>query len=236
MEGSSSSPRPPRNGEDRSAVDPSPRLGLTNRFFSIYGKWFGYNGGRNSTVASEAYIDGPYGPKSKAVGVDVTSTDEMEAVYRLHYTLLLYIAVRKFRVPASDAESLIQEVFLAYLSNSKGVRDIRSWLVGAMSNASRQYWRARGRTEPLPDDMSERSDPGSAGLADKVALKITVRETLSRLHEKCRETLRLHYFEGCSAPEVARELATTPRYAEKLIHKCLKRAHEIYLTLTAGKK
>jgi RNA polymerase sigma factor (sigma-70 family) len=184
-------------------------------------------------VSSNVFTPGP-SPKGRVVD-SVQTEDQLEQVYRQHYTLLLYISCRKFRVPAGDAESLIQEVFLSYLSASRDVRDVRSWLVGAISNASRQYWKARGRTESLPDDMGERSDPLSAGLAETVATRITVRETLARLHEKCRETLRLHYFEGCSAPEVARELSTTNRYAEKLIHKCLKRAYEIYLTLTAGR-
>ena len=50
---------------------------------------------------------------------------------------------------------------------------------------------------------------------------------------RCRETLKLHYFDGRSASEVARELETTTRYAEKLIHNCLKRVREIYMNITA---
>lgn len=159
------------------------------------------------------------------------SCDQMEDVYRLHYDLLLYVARRRFRVPFGDAESLIQEVFLSYLSASSEVRDVRAWLLGAISNASRHYWRSRGRTESLPDDLHKQSDPRS--VAEKLANTLTVRDTLAHLHEKCRETLRLKYFEGCSAAEVAKELDTTNRYAEKLIHNCLKRAHQIYRTLTA---
>jgi RNA polymerase sigma factor (sigma-70 family) len=153
----------------------------------------------------------------------------MEDVYRLYYDLLLYVARRRFRVPPSDAEALIQEVFVSYLSSANEVRDVRSWLLGAISNASRHYWRSRGRIESLPDDMDKKSDPRSS--ADNIATSLTVRETLSHLHEKCRETLRLRYFEGCSAAEVARELDTTNRYAEKLIHTCLKRAYQVYRTL-----
>lgn len=153
----------------------------------------------------------------------------MEDVYRLYYDLLLYVARRRFRVPPSDAEALIQEVFVSYLSSANEVRDVRSWLLGAISNASRHYWRSRGRIESLPDDLNQKSDPRSS--ADNIATSLTVRETLSHLHEKCRETLRLRYFEGCSAAEVARELDTTNRYAEKLIHTCLKRAYQVYRTL-----
>ena len=159
-----------------------------------------------------------------------SSFDQLEDVYRLHYDLLLYVARRRFRVPAGDAENLIQEVFVCYLSTAAEVRDVRSYLLGAISNASRHYWRLRGRTDQLPQDMAKKSDPNAS--AESLDNSMTVRDTLSHLHEKCRETLRLRYYEGCSAAEVAKELDTTNRYAEKLIHNCLKRAHQIYQNLT----
>ncbi|HVR42835.1 MAG TPA: sigma-70 family RNA polymerase sigma factor [Thermoanaerobaculia bacterium] len=170
--------------------------------------------------------------------VELTQTrtaQEIEDVYRLHFNLLKYLACQKFKITENDAENVIHEVFVAYLSAAGQVRDVRSWLVGAMCNASRNYWRSHGRLEGLPADMGKRGDPASAGLADAVATKVTVRETLSRLHQKCQDTLRLRYMEGCSAIEVATQLETTSRYAEKLIAKCLKRAHEIYVRLTSGK-
>lgn len=163
-------------------------------------------------------------------------TQAIEDVYRDHFDLLHYIACRKFKIPEGDTDNLIQEVFLAYLSSVNEVRETRSFLVGAICNASRRYWIVRGRSEPLPEDILEQGDPGSHGLAETFAMRLTIRQTLNRLHEKCRETLRLRYFEGCSAAEVAKELDTTHRYAEKLIHNCLKRAHEIYLILTEVKK
>jgi RNA polymerase sigma factor (sigma-70 family) len=167
---------------------------------------------------------------------DPVVADPTEEIYREHYQLLLYVACRKFRVPEEDAEALIQEIFVSYLSAGAGIRDVRAWLVAAVSNASRHYWRIHGRTESLPENFGERSDPLSHGLAETFARRLTMHQTLGYLHEKCRETLRLHYFEGCSAMEVARRLDTTNRYAEKLIHNCLKRAHEIYKNLTAVKR
>jgi RNA polymerase sigma factor (sigma-70 family) len=159
--------------------------------------------------------------------------DDTEEVYRAHFPLLLYVARGKFHVPEADAEGLIHEIFLSYMAAVPAIRNVRAWLVAAVSNASRHYWRVHGRTQSLPDDFSERSDPLSHGLAETLALRLTVRQTLGNLREKCRETLRLHYFEGLSAGEVARHFDTTNRYAEKLIHNCLRRAHEIYLNLTA---
>ena len=164
------------------------------------------------------------------------AADDVEALYLQHRSLLLYVACRKFRIPDSDAENLIQEVFLSYLQTGTKIENIRAWLVAAMCNASRHYWRAQGRTESLPDNIDDHCDPGSQGLADQFAMKMTVRQALDYLQPRCRETLWLHYFEGRSAGDVARELETTNRYAEKLIHNCLKRVREIYMNITAVTK
>lgn len=182
---------------------------------------------RAATVsAASAAAPAPAPPPS-------TAADDVERLYVEHRSLLLYVACRKFRIPDTDAENLIQEVFLSYLQTGTKIDNVRAWLVAAMCNASRHYWRAQGRTESLPDDFNDHSDPGSHGLADQFAMKMTVRQAIEYLQPRCRETLWLHYFEGRSAGDVARELDTTNRYAEKLIHNCLKRVREIYMSITA---
>lgn len=178
-------------------------------------------------------------PAARAAAPPVPSSpasDDVEALYLEHRNLLLYVACRKFRIPDCDAENLIQEVFLSFLQTGTKIDNIRAWLVAAMCNASRHYWRAQGRVESLPDNFNDQSDPGTHGLADQFAMKMTVRQALDYLQPRCRETLWLHYFEGRSAGDVARELETTNRYAEKLIHNCLKRVREIYLSITAVTK
>ncbi|HYK04503.1 MAG TPA: sigma-70 family RNA polymerase sigma factor [Thermoanaerobaculia bacterium] len=165
-----------------------------------------------------------------------TAADDVERLYVEHRTLLLFVACRKFRIPDTDAENLIQDVFLSFLQTGTKIDNVRAWLVAAMCNASRHYWRASARTESLPEDFNEHSDPHSHGLADEFAKKLTLRQALDYLQPRCRETLWLHYFEGRSAADVARELETTNRYAEKLIHNCLKRVREIYISITAVKR
>jgi RNA polymerase sigma factor (sigma-70 family) len=162
-----------------------------------------------------------------------TTADDVETLYVQHRTLLLSVACRKFRVPESDAESLLQEVFLSFLQTGTKIENVRAWLVAAICNASRHYWRTQGRTEALPEDYMEHSDPVSHALPEKRAMQMTVQQALAYLQPRCRETLRLHYFEGRSAAEVGRELETTTRYAEKLIHNCLKRVREIYMNITS---
>src|SRR5215210_4614092 len=180
-------------------------------------------------VRSRVITQSPPAPPASAA-------DDVEALYLEHRSLLLYVASRKFRIPESDSENLIQEVFLSFLQTGTKIDNVRAWLVAAMCNASRHYWRAQGRTESLPEDFQEHCDPGSQGLADQFAMRMTVRQALDYLQPRCRETLWLHYFEGRSAADVARELETTNRYAEKLIHNCLKRVREIYLSITTVTK
>ena len=163
----------------------------------------------------------------RATGIDV------ETLYVQYRTLLLSVGCRKFRIPEGDAESLLQEVFLSFLQMGSPIDNVKAWLVAAMCNASRHYWRGQGRSESLPEDYLEHSDPNSDALPEKRAMEMNIQQALGYLQPRCRETLRLHYFEGRSAPEIARELDTTNRYAEKLIHNCLKRVREIYINITA---
>ncbi len=164
----------------------------------------------------------------------VPSTErDPAAVYLQHRRLLLYVAINKFRVPDADAENLLQDVFVSFLQSGRHVENVRAWLVAAVCNASRHYWRMHQRIEQLPDDVVERIDPGSQHLAEQFALRMTVKQALGYLAPRCRETLRLHYFEGRSASDVAIVLETTSRYAEKLIHNCLQRVRETYRRIMA---
>jgi RNA polymerase sigma-70 factor (ECF subfamily) len=165
---------------------------------------------------------------------DVTTVgpEQIETLYLQHRRLLMYVGSRKFGIPEEDAEALIQDVFLSYMQSAPRVVKVRSWLVAAMCNASRYYWRIRGRVEPLPADYDQASDPALDGAAEKWAMKITVQQAVGYLDPRCREVLSLHHLEGHSAPDVAQILETTVRYAEKLIHNCLKRLRQIYAEMT----
>lgn len=175
-------------------------------------------------------------PAPLPIPVAAPEPDEIGELYVRHWPLLMHIGARKFRIPESEAEPLIQEVFVSYMMTTTRVQNVRAWLVAAMCNASRHYWRSAARTERLPDDFDSELDPASVGVADKLIRELTLAQALSYLQPRCRETLRLHYYEGRSSVDVARVLETTTRYAEKLIHNCLKRLREIYLSITAVKE
>ena len=53
---------------------------------------------------------------------------DFEQIYVKHYDFLVSIAVRKFGVPSSEADTLVQEVFLSYLKRSREIHDVHAWL------------------------------------------------------------------------------------------------------------
>lgn len=156
--------------------------------------------------------------------------EEFVRVYEENYTLLVSMAVRKFQVPFGDAEGLAHEVFLSYLKRRKEIRDLHKWLIGAICNASRHYWRTHDRSIDQLDDeaSSAQIDPVSANVVDWLTARIAAGEALAVLSERHQRILRLRYYEGYSIPEIAEELGVTKKYAQKLVGRILRRAAEFF--------
>jgi len=154
---------------------------------------------------------------------------QFEVVYAGYFDLLVQVAIHKFRVPDSEAETLAQDVLISYLRKSNDVVDLRPWLIGAICHASRHYWRLNSRIVPTEMDTElERADPASMRILDSLPNQLAAREALECLNPRCREILHMRYFEGCTVNEVAERLGVKPKYAQKLIAKCLRRAEALY--------
>jgi len=154
---------------------------------------------------------------------------QSESVYGLYFGFLVQIAVSKFRVPESEAEGLTHDVLISCLRKPATVPDLRSWLVGAISYASRHYWRLNGRNVPAADDPDlERTDPAPLRSIDSVTDQQAARDALECLTPRCRQVLQMRYFEGCTIAEVAGRLGVKTKSAQKLITQCLRRAERLY--------
>jgi len=153
-----------------------------------------------------------------------------EELYAEHFDFLVAVAIRKFRVPECDAESLAHEVFLSFLRRSDEVREVHAWMLGAICHASRYYWRQNGRMiEPLDDDQAfERPDPTTTRILDSLPDQIAARQALEGLMTRDQEILKMRYFEGCSIVEIGDRLGVKPKYAQKLLTKVLRRAERNY--------
>jgi RNA polymerase sigma factor (sigma-70 family) len=161
-----------------------------------------------------------------ALGVD------FGALYHKHFHLLVGVGVDRFHIEEGDAKTLAQEIFLAYFLKAETVRDVRAWLIGAMFNASKQYMRKRSRDVALPPDIVNEPDPRLNRISDILPDQLAARQAFACVSARCQLALRLRYLEGYSIAEVAAELHTTPRYAQNLIARCLRQAHDRY----GGKK
>jgi len=154
---------------------------------------------------------------------------QFEVVYAGYFNLLVQIAVHKFRVPDSEAETLAHDVLISYLRKSQDVISLRSWLIGAICHASRHYWRLNGRTVAAEDEMElDRVDPASVRILDSLPDQLAARKALESLNPRCREILTMRYFEGWSIIEIADHLGVKPKYAQKLISRCLRRAETLF--------
>lgn len=176
-------------------------------------------------MAHDAINDPP--PVPAACGVDESV---FARIYEENCGLLVSLAVRKFQVPAVDAEALAHEVFLSYLRHRDEVRDLRHWLIGAICNASRYYWRKHGRNiEQLDTEVAaERPDPRTRDVLTDLPNSIAIAEVLDAMPPRWAHILRLRYLEGYSIKEIAEHLGVTSKYTQKLVAKCLHRAEEIF--------
>src|SRR5947208_766231 len=140
----------------------------------------------------------------------VQNCDErfFEELYEEHFGFLVAVAIRKFGIPASDAEALAHEVFLTFLRRSDQVVNVHSWLVGAICHASRYYWRQNGRLlEPLDGgEAFERPDPATTRILDSLPDQLAARQALEGLRPRDQDILKWRYFEGCSVVEIAQRL------------------------------
>lgn len=152
-------------------------------------------------------------------------SDRATAAYLAYYELLRFIAGQKFHVPAAEVDNVVHEVFVAYLRHVQTIRDDRSWLVAAVCNASRAYWRGTERRTGLLEAEIERSNSLSIGEAATATLE--AKALLARLPERCREWLRLRFCDGYSPKELAARYHTTVGYAKLRLHRCMTRARAL---------
>ena len=106
------------------------------------------------------------------------------------------IAIHKFRVPPADAETIVQDVFTTYLMQMSSVRAVGPYLIGAICNASRYYWRRTDAADAVfCGDVPCRATPDDT-LAETIERKLTLSRILKRVDCRFREFLQRYYIRG----------------------------------------
>jgi RNA polymerase sigma factor (sigma-70 family) len=166
-------------------------------------------------------------PTSNAPG----PTETIAGTYEVLGPLLRNVAIRKFRIPHDDAYVLVQDIFVGYLTRPDTIRDPRAYLIGAICNASRNYWRSRQRELATEENQRLEETPCQPEW-ERAEIRSALRATLARLGKRCRETLRRYYLAGESTADIAAAYDTTTDYILHVLHRCRLQAREIYRTLT----
>lgn len=157
-----------------------------------------------------------------------------ESLYTEYGLLLRTIAIRRYHIPHDDAEALVHDIFAAYLQRRTYVRDVKSWLLGAIGNAASNYLRKRRPEAVLLPEHEEAVDAAAEESVDQALRRLTVAAMLARLGTKCRETLRRYYLHEEPKEQIAAELETSPAYVLQLLVTCRKRAQELFRSLSGS--
>ncbi len=165
-----------------------------------------------------------------------SAAQAFEVLYREHAALLCAAARHRYRIPPEDVEALVHDVFASVLERRPRVDDMRAFLLGAIHNAARYYWRKRRFEAPLLEEHENAADDSTAAGVDRWITNLSLAAALAQLGPKCRETLRRYYLEEQSPREIAAHLGTTAAYVMQLLSGCRKRAREIYGRLTRAQQ
>jgi RNA polymerase sigma-70 factor, ECF subfamily len=118
------------------------------------------------------------------------------------------------RVPAGDAEDLVQDVFMSAMRQLRGLRTaaaFKGWLGAIARNRAIDYFRETRRETPL-DEATER-EHGVRPAARRTQGEddaFVILDLIRGLPEAYRETLILRLVEGMTGPEIARQTGLTP--------------------------
>jgi RNA polymerase sigma factor (sigma-70 family) len=171
-------------------------------------------------------------PALAALG-PATAPGTLDDLYIEHAPVLRRVAIRKFSVPPAEAQALVHDVFISCLLTNRNVRtNLRAYLIAALCNACRNYWRARRTEGRVFADEEPASDAITDDLFDGLAINLLVASTLARIGKRCSEVLKRYYLRGEDTPTIAAALETTRSNVNYMMHVCRKRARTIYEELT----
>jgi RNA polymerase sigma-70 factor, ECF subfamily len=148
-----------------------------------------------------------------------------EELYAAHAGKLFSVACRMLGNP-SDAEDILQEIFLAAhrkLDGFRGESALGTWLYRLATNQCLDYLRSRSaRSQQLTDVLDDEPslyEPGRSGLAEQTVVKMDIERALAQLPPGCRAAFVLHDVEGLEHREVADALGIAEGTSKSQVHK-----------------
>jgi RNA polymerase sigma-70 factor, ECF subfamily len=177
----------------------------------------GTSGGAAATAAQPALE-----PSVDALLVESVRRGDRESFGRLYgiYAPMVH-GILLARVPWSEVDDLVQDVFLAAFKRIHTLREAGAfggWLAMIARNRAVDYYRRQRETEELPENLAQ-----PASLDPEAAEALGLIRTLP---EAYRETLVLRLVEGMTGPEIAERTGLTPASVRVNLHRGMKQLRE----------
>ncbi|HEY3040740.1 MAG TPA: sigma-70 family RNA polymerase sigma factor [Pyrinomonadaceae bacterium] len=141
--------------------------------------------------------------------------DMFGRLYQLYAPLVHGVLLA--RLPRSEVEDLVQDIFLHALRKLHTLRDTRAfgpWIAMIARNRANDFHRRSRETVELPDDLC--SNDSSQIKAEEILAIIRT------LPDAYRETLVLRLVEGMTGPEIATRTGLTPASVRVNLHRGMK--------------
>ncbi len=141
------------------------------------------------------------------------------ALYTLYGRLVHGIVLS--RVPRTDVEDLVQDVFVHAMQRLASLREPRAfggWLAAIARNLATDHLRRAPRIADMPQDLAASSNDQTEALA--------VLAVIRSLPEAYRETLVLRLVEGMTGPEISARTGLTPASVRVNLHRGMKQLRE----------
>lgn len=170
-----------------------------------------------------------------------TPAADLEQIFRDNYAQVFRAAYR-VTGNASDAEDVLQTVFLKMLKREAGaepVENMTGFLHRAAVNAALDLVRTRRNIRNVPLDELEpvlaespHRRPDRAQSSSEI--REWLREAVARLNPRIAQMFILRFFEGRENPEIARLLDTTPGTVAVTLSRTRDRLEKEYQSYLGG--
>lgn len=129
----------------------------------------------------------------------------------------------RYRIPAQDADDVLQETFLTLIHKREVVRNPEAWLVVTLRNRCLIYWRKKRKNlyQAVDTAILELLSEPEAPSQGKSELRYDLDRLIAKLPDRCKNLLRLRYGLGCSSAEVAEQMGYRQSSIRKVTSRCL---------------
>jgi RNA polymerase sigma factor (sigma-70 family) len=129
----------------------------------------------------------------------------------------------RYRVPAHDAEDLVQEALVATIQKWSEIQDPEAWILVTLRNRCIVYWRKRRSNlyNSVDTVILELLTEPVAAPQERAELLWDLNGLMEDLPARCRKLLQLRYGLGYEPSEVAEQMGYHPSSVRKVARRCM---------------